>query len=92
MWLHLEEAKPPLKEMANYIVPKYAWTWKRLGIELNIKEHLLRNIEKDYANDCEGCCSKMLHEWLDMEPGASWGSLINALNKLAVLEQKTDNG
>jgi len=78
--------------MANHVVPFYASTWKRLGIQLNIEDHLLRNIEKDNAKDCEGCCSKMLNEWLDMNGDASWGVLINTLDKLALDQQNTDNG
>ncbi|XP_065900889.1 uncharacterized protein [Dysidea avara] len=75
--------RPPLKDMANHIVPKWASTWKELGVHLNIEDHLLRNIEKDFSNDCEGSCSKMLQEWLDMNRNASWEVLIDALDKLA---------
>jgi len=69
--------------MANHIVPKWASTWKQLGEHLNIEDYLLKNIEKDYSNDCEGSCSKMLQEWLDMNSNASWEVLIKALDKLA---------
>ena len=87
---NLGKEKPPIKEMANHVVPMFASKWKRLGIQLNIEEHLLQNIEKDHANDCEGCCSKMLTEWLDMNTDASWGILINALDKQNT--QNTDDG
>jgi len=54
----------------------------QLGRHLNIEEHLLRIIEKNNVNDCEGNCSKMLSEWLDMNVHASWGELIDSIDKL----------
>ena len=91
MCLHLEKEKPQLREMANCIVPRLASIWKRLGEQLNIKEYLLQNIEKDNPKDCEGCCSKMLSEWLDMTTDASWETILNATDKLST-DKNTDNG
>ena len=54
-------------------------------------EQLIQNIEKDNANDCEKCCSKMLIEWLEMERNTSWETLLNALDKLDT-EQMTYDG
>ena len=70
--------------MTNHVVPRWASSWKELGMQLNIEEHLLQNIARNNANDCEECCSRMLYEWLDMNTNASWGILINALDKLNV--------
>lgn len=77
--------------MANNIVPRVAPTWKTLGLALNMKGYLLDIIEKDNEKDCEGCCNKMLDEWLNMNSDASWETLINALDRLATL-QNTDEG
>jgi len=66
----------------NFVVPKFATSWRQLGAQLNIENHLLRIIEKDHPHDCEGCCSKMLQEWLDLDSTASWEILINALHAL----------
>ena len=52
-------------------------------MQLDIPDHLLRNIEKDHRNDCVGSCSKMLGDWLEMDGNASWDVLIKALDKLA---------
>jgi len=54
----------------------------QLGRHLNIEENLLRIIEKNNFNDCERSCSKMLSDWLDMNVHASWGELIDSIDKL----------
>jgi len=77
-----ENEKPLLRELNNHVVPKWAASWKQLGGLLNIEEHLIRIIEQDHPNDCEGCCSKMLQEWLDMNSNATWEILVNALDKV----------
>jgi len=64
------------------VVVKYAANWKELGKNLNIDEDLLNIIEKDYPHDCENCCSKMLSDWLDLTPEASWQILLDAVDKL----------
>ena len=64
------------------MVVKYAANWKELGKNLNIDEDLLNIIEKDYPHDCENCCSKMLSDWLDLTPEASWQILLDAVDKL----------
>ena len=40
-------------------------------------------IEYDHRNDCETCCSRMLSEWLDNTPHATWENLINATDNLS---------
>ena len=62
-----------------------------MGWQLKMDEHLLQNIEKDNANDCEECCSKMLIEWLAKDGNTSWETLLNALDKLDT-EQMTYDG
>jgi len=76
-----------LKDIDNYVVPKCAADWMQLGKHLNIKEHLLNIIEKDNLNDCERSCSKMLSDWLDMHSCASWGELIDAVDKLIAYDK-----
>ena len=64
------------------MVIKHATNWKQLGRNLEIDSSLLNIIEKDYPNNCENCCSKMLSEWLDLTPEASWQMLFNAMDKI----------
>ena len=70
-------------DINNYVVPYWARKWKQLGSQLNIQQHLMGNIEHDYPQDCETCCSKMFSEWLDTEPSASWGDVITAVDKIS---------
>ena len=61
---------------------KWASKWRQLGIQLNIDQHLMDNIERNHWNDCEGCCSKMFSDWLDFNPTASWDDIITAVDNL----------
>ena len=63
---------------------KYAAIWKDLGRNLEIDYNVLNIIEKDCPNNCEECCSKMLREWMDITPNASWEMLYNAVDKTNV--------
>ena len=79
---NLGKEKPPLHELNDHVVPRWASSWKELGTQLKLEQHLLQNIEKDNASDYERCCSKMLSEWLEINTSASWGTLLNALDDL----------
>ena len=73
--------RPQLKDINDYVVIKCAANWEQLGKNLNINECLLSNIKKDCPR-CEDCCSQMLNDWLDSTPNASWGMLLNAIDKV----------
>ena len=77
----LGNSRPELKNIENYVVIKCATMWKQLGKNLDIDDDLLNIIEKDNPDSCENCCSKMLSEWLDLNPNASWRILLDAVNK-----------
>ena len=81
--------KPILRDIDNFVVPRFAAIWMELGKHLNIEEHLLRIIVKNNAYDCERSCSKMLSDWLDMNIHASWGELIDAVDKLMDKQEGT---
>ena len=91
MCLHLEKETPQEKELTDYVTSKFASKWEKLGRQLNIKEDLLKNIQKDNPNDYEGCCNKMLSGWLDTTTNPSWEIILNATDKL-ITDQNTDNG
>ncbi|XP_065900894.1 uncharacterized protein [Dysidea avara] len=63
--------------------------WRQLGVQLNVANHLLRIIEKNHPNDCEGCCSKMLQEWLDSNSNASWEVLTDILANFQLADNVT---
>ena len=78
----LGDQRPQLKDIDNFVVIKCAPNWKQLGRSLDLDDTLLNIIEMDYPYDCERCCSKMLSEWLDVTPNASWKILNNAMEKI----------
>ena len=82
MYSNLGEEKPVENEIKDHVVPRWASSWRKLGMQLKMEEDLLQNIEKDNANDCEECCNKMLIEWLAMDRNTSWETLLDALDKL----------
>ena len=63
------------------MVIKCATKWKELGRHLDIHEHILNITEKDNPHSCESCCSKMLSDWLDSTPNATWAVLLDAVDK-----------
>ena len=67
--------------MNNSVVTRVATNWKQLGRNLEIEDNLLNIIETNNPHDSESCCSKMLNEWLDLTPNASWKILNNAIDK-----------
>jgi len=54
-----------------------------LGKQLKVDDHLMNIIEYDHPNDCATCCGKMLTEWLDNIPNASWEDLTTAVTNLS---------
>ena len=77
----LENKRPRVKDVDNYVVIKCAANWKELGRHLYIHENFLNIIEKDNPRSCENCCSKMLSDWLESTPNASWAVLLDAVDK-----------
>ena len=72
-----------MKDIDNHVVEKWASKWKELGCKLNVGEHLIKNIEYDYPNDCEMCCRIMLSKWLDETAHPTWGILKRALDEVS---------
>ena len=70
-----------MQDIENYVVIRWASKWKQLGSQLNVGEHVIRNIEYDHQNDCEGSCSTMLSRWLEETDHPTWEMLISACDK-----------
>ena len=71
-----------MRDIDDHVVEKFASKWKELGGQLNFGEHLIRNIEYDYPHDCERCCRIMLSKWLEETTHPTWGTLLDALDKV----------
>ena len=56
--------------------------WESLGLYL-ISRHELSIIEVDHqSKGVVVCCRKALSKWLERDPQASWGQLVEALKKM----------
>jgi len=75
---------PLLKDLYEHITPQYAADWKEIGTLLGVPSGELRNIEADFPTDVKRCCNKMLEEWLELDPSASWRKLIKVIESPAV--------
>ena len=63
------------------MIPKVSNDWYDLGIQLFSEPQLskLDEINTVYSNDPRRGCIEMLKYWLNITPGATWNSLIQAL-------------
>ena len=79
----LGDEKPLMKDIDNHVVERWASKWKELGSQLNIGEHLIRNIEHDCPSDCGKCCRIMLSKWLEETSHPTWGALMSAVDEVS---------
>ena len=70
-----------LKDIENYVVIKCATNWKQLRKNLDIDDDWLNIFETDNPHNCVNCCSKILSEWLDLNPNTSWEFNITGCSK-----------
>ena len=84
-----------MKDIDNHVIEKWASKWKELGSQLNTGDHVIRNIECNYPNDCERCCRIMLSKWLEVTAHPTWKVLISALDKVSIdkvcIDKASDN-
>ena len=74
---------PNIKDIRNYVVPKWAAKWRQLGTQLNIDQHVMDIVECDNRNDCRSCCLKMFCKWLEINHVASWEDILTAVDSLS---------
>ena len=53
--------------------------WRHLGFELALNRSDLDIIQCNHGTCVVSCCTKMLEEWLQRQPNASWEELMEAL-------------
>ena len=82
--------KLSLKVLTNEVVPEVCSKWYLLGIQLNLSDKVLDQIETDHPRDSDNmrCCIKMFSEWLSRDAGACWSMLMAALSSKAVAENE----
>ena len=67
------------------MVPKYAIYWKDLGVKLGLRNHDIDVISHNNAynpNRTVDCCRSMFNKWLQIDSGATWGKLIDAISSV----------
>ena len=79
-----------LKLLTNEVVPEVCSKWYLLGIQLNLSDKVLDQIEMGHPRDLDNmrCCIKMFSEWLSQDAGACWSTLMAALSSKAVAENE----
>lgn len=56
--------------------------WFDLGLQLNIPEDNLNIIKHNNPTDMKTCRREMFSAWLESDPDASYGQLVNALHTM----------
>ena len=70
-------ATPSLKALTNEL--KSVSDWHSLGVNLDLKHHQLKEIEKSYRGDDKRCKTEVLGCWLDSTPNPTWEAVAEAL-------------
>ena len=89
--------RPALKYLNKYVKAVIATEWHDIGVELldESDEAMLNVIKKNFPGDINKCAAEMLQLWLDRQPEASWGQLLETLRepniKLNVLAAKIES-
>ena len=56
--------------------------WFQLGVQLGVKPAKLRQIDQDCGGKTERCSTEMLNCWLQGDLEASWGKVVEALQRM----------
>ena len=89
-YLLLVKTRPAPKNLQQYITPRYATSWKEIGIQLDLTNETLSIIQEDNPRNARRCCNAMLMKWLEADSNASWQKLFTAIDKCT--EQLNDQG
>ena len=74
----ISELKVLLRELR-----RVANEWEDIGIELDVEEGQLRQINADKGGDSKACLREMLRVWLSrVAPPPSWSAMADALDTL----------
>ena len=73
------ELKPTEVYLSRLFIEGYAIKWREIGLELNLTSAELDIIHVDHPNEVKERCRTVLKVWLQRDPEASWGKLLNAI-------------
>jgi len=63
-----------------------------LGLSLGVKSSQLDIIYVDHPNSCEERCKVVIRKWLQQDPSATWGKLVDAINSSVASSLITTEG
>lgn len=89
---YLVTTTPQLKDLYEYITPKYAADWKVMGALLSLPNGELNAIEAGFPTNVKWCCNKMLEKWLEVDPTASWEKLFTVIESTAISKDQAVEG
>ena len=81
------DSRPTFPDLYQYVKSKYAVHWEELGAKLGLSTNHIAIISKDNAhnpNRTTDCCKAVLVKWLEIDLGATWGKLKDAINSTEV--------
>ena len=74
--------KPNLSELSLTVIYQHAAHWETLGALLELKDHHIANISRDYHGRSVDACREMLMMWLRVVPSPTWGKLDDAIKSI----------
>ena len=78
--LYSPPATPSLEALTNEL--ESVSDWHSLGLNLDLKHHQLKEIERSYRGDDKRCKSEVLGCWLDSTPNPTWEAVAEALYEM----------
>jgi len=73
------KSKPEMKQLTEWVTPKFAVHWKSIGKSLYIPKGQLDILGEDYSRNVQRCCNEMFSTWLDSDPNATWEKVQEAI-------------
>ena len=72
-----------MKDLQIELYTTVANDWEDIGIQLDIEEGNLKQINSDKSGDSKACLREMLRMWLSqIDPPPSWLAIVEALDNL----------
>ena len=75
-----ESEIPKLKDLLRELSTKVSNDWEDIGIQLDIKEGILKQIKSDNPGNSKACLREMFRTWLcQVNPPPSWSAVADAI-------------
>ena len=83
--IYLENDRPRVKDIANFVVPHVHHKWFILGVQLLESKDVtfLQSLKTQYQNSSDQCMEVFTH-WLDVKKKPTWSKILAALKTESV--------